>query len=210
MGAAMAGILGIIYALSIPIGLVSCFFGYKVFRFLLGLTGFIVGAAAGAAIASAIGSGSFMTIVIGLIGGLIGAGLAVFLFFLGLFMLGAFVFGSIGGLIFHSSTAAIILGVLGGIAAVLIQKLMIMISTAYGGASTVVSAIAGFSHLRYMSIEDFLQPFRYARHAVGAQLAGIIILGTAGLLVQIGLIRAQARRGETQPANVLIRRPGGP
>lgn len=195
----MAGILGIIYALSIPIGLVSCFFGYKVFRFLLGLTGFIVGAAAGAAIADATGMGDVATILIALVAGLIAAGLAVFLFFLGLFLLGAFVFGSIGGLLFHSSGAAIVLGILGGIAAVLIQKLMIMISTAYGGASTVVSAIAGFSHLRYMTIEDLLQPFRYARHAAGAQLAGIIILGTVGLLVQIGLIRARARRGETAP-----------
>src|SRR5262249_49532815 len=68
-------------------GLVACFAGYRMFRLVLGIYGFILGALVATSIA---GAGSTGTLVVtALIGGVIGAVILNLAYFLGVVLLGA-------------------------------------------------------------------------------------------------------------------------
>ncbi|MCK5685562.1 DUF4203 domain-containing protein, partial [bacterium] len=72
------------------IGAVSCFMGYKIFKIVFSLIGFLVGLTAGVAIAQKIMPGNQMGIIIcGLVGGIITSGIIKFFFKIGLFITGA-------------------------------------------------------------------------------------------------------------------------
>src|SRR5215831_11026920 len=68
-------------------GLLACFAGYRLFRFVLGIYGFIFGAAITTSIMGA--SGTVALIVAAIVGGLVGALLMVAAYFLGVGLLGA-------------------------------------------------------------------------------------------------------------------------
>jgi hypothetical protein len=68
-------------------GLLACVAGYRLFRLVLGLYGFIIGASV---TASMMGTTNTWTLVIaGLVGGLLGAGLMIAAYFLGVGLIGA-------------------------------------------------------------------------------------------------------------------------
>ena len=68
-------------------GLLACFAGYRLFRFVLAMYGFIVGAFF---TASLMGPANSWTLVVAfLVGGVLGAGLAVVAYFLGVGLVGA-------------------------------------------------------------------------------------------------------------------------
>jgi hypothetical protein len=185
----LLGVYGGALALaSLVIGAIECFFGYRIFKIILGIVGFVAGAALGAMIAAATSDTEAVVWLAAVVGGLIGAGLAVGLYFIGIFLLGAVVGVLLGYALFAAMNSEpvpvviLILAVIAGIVAVAFQKLMIIGSTAFGGAWSVVSALASF-----IAPVNPLNPQTLARLNRGL-LAGVVVgwlaLGIAGAVVQ--------------------------
>lgn len=129
-------------------GALSCFAGYRLFRFVMAIYGFLFGAAFASSMVGATNSTGM--IVAGLVGGLVGAVVLVFAYFVGVALLGA----GLGALIAHAGwnyvrpgdpplLALVALAVLGAVAAMVLQRYVIIVSTAFGGAWTVI--VGGFT-----------------------------------------------------------------
>ena len=129
-------------------GVLSCFAGYRLFKLVLAIYGFILGAM----LASSMMGSSNTTgmIVAAIVGGLAGALLLVFAYFVGIALVGA----GLGALIVHVTwgyvrtgdpppIAVIVMSIAGSIAAMLLQRYVIIVATAFGGAWTmIVGALA--------------------------------------------------------------------
>ena len=144
-------VLNVIMGLSILVGALQCFFGYRIFKFILGLIGFLLGGALAAAIGYGISQEEAVALLSGLVGGFIGAALMVLLYFVGVFLIGALLGGVLGAVLFAvaESTPApavvLILAVIAGVVALIFQKFMIIVSTGFSGAWNVVTGIAYFT-----------------------------------------------------------------
>ena len=125
-------------------GALSCFAGYRLFKIVLGVYGFVLGAMLAS---SAMGiTNTTGMIVASLVGGVCGALLLMFAYFIGIALVGA----GLGALIAHvawssvgkagdpPAVAIIVLSVLGSIAAMFLQRYVIVVATAFGGAWTVI------------------------------------------------------------------------
>ena len=124
-------------------GALSCFAGYKLFKITLAIYGFIIGAM----ITSSMMGSSNTTgmIVSAIVGGLAGAAILVFAYFVGIALVGA----GLGALVAHvgwgwfrtsDPPAALIiaLAIMGGIGAMILQRYVIIVSTAFAGAWTIL------------------------------------------------------------------------
>lgn len=122
-------------------GMAACFWGYRIFKAVIGIAGFILGAwlAVGIAVHYMGGMG-IVPVIAGVAGGLIGMSLFVTMYYLGIFVLGAcagWLFGVIITGIAGSGLNIVlfaILAVVGGLMALLFQRLIIILSTAAVGA----------------------------------------------------------------------------
>lgn len=133
-------------------GLVACFAGYRVFRIVLGIYGFIFGAFVAT---SAMGTSDTAWLVgAALIGGLIGALILIAAYFIGVALIGAglaalavnVVWGQISGSE-PPALAIIIAAVIGALASLSLQRYVIIVGTAFGGAWTLlVGALALMGH----------------------------------------------------------------
>lgn len=121
-------------------GLLSCFAGYRVFRIVLGIYGFIIGALLAS---SFMGTDQTLYMVIAaIVGGAIGAAILILAYFVGVALIGA----GVGALLANAIFAAlgrepgvfvvILLAVIGALAALALQRYVIVIATAFGGAWT--------------------------------------------------------------------------
>ena len=129
-------------------GALACFAGYRLFKLVLAIYGFIFGAMLASSMMAA--SNTVGMVVAALVGGLAGAVILVFAYFLGIALVGA----GLGALVAHvgwayartgdpPATVVIVLAVLGAVGAMLLQRYVIVVSTAFGGAWTVlVGALA--------------------------------------------------------------------
>ena len=124
-------------------GALSCFAGYRLFKLVLGIYGFILGANLASSMMGA--SHGTQMIIAALAGGLAGACILVFAYFIGIALVGA----GLGALIAHVGwgyvrtgdppVAAIVgLAILGAIGAMMLQRYVIIVSTAFGGAWTLI------------------------------------------------------------------------
>jgi hypothetical protein len=185
--------------ISILLGIANCFFGYRIFRVLLGIIGFIGGAAAGLAIIQALvvagnisSSGSLLYYILAaLIGGAIGAVLLIFVYFIGVFLLGAlmglllgsYIAQAVGGGDNVILIAAIVLALVGGILALILQRAVIIIATAISGAYSIVWGIALLVSpgvvTRMLSGQTAIM-----QSAPVLLLVGWVILAIAGMVVQ--------------------------
>ncbi len=141
------------------IGLIECFFGYRIFRFLLGVIGFIIGAFIAGSLGYELSGGSeLISIIAGIAGGFVGALVMYLLYVLGVFVVGAalgfmiasFVFGlmnenPVPWIMVLSASA-------GGILAVLFRKPMIILATSFGGS---YAAVTGVSYLLSKNFNPF-------------------------------------------------------
>ena len=129
-------------------GALSCFAGYRLFRLVLGIYGFILGAMLASSMMAA--SNTMGMILAAIVGGIAGALLLVFAYFVGIALVGA----GLGALIVHVTwgyvrtgdpppIAVIVMSIAGSIAAMLLQRYVIIVATAFGGAWTmIVGALA--------------------------------------------------------------------
>src|SRR5262245_23223144 len=69
-------------------GAVSCFFGYRLFRIVLAIFGFIIGALIWSSFLPT-SSGAWTTLAVALVGGLMGAGVLIAAYFVGVALVGA-------------------------------------------------------------------------------------------------------------------------
>ena len=157
----LSGMLDVLVLADILIGAFECFFGYRFFKVLLALTGFAIGGAMAGGIGYAISGQQGAALLYALIGGIVGAILLYALYFVGVFLIGA-LFGLVIGEILNtfshtssSSAVLLILAVIGGVAALLFQKFVIILSTSFGGAWSVVSGIAHFAWRRGAPLVTF-------------------------------------------------------
>lgn len=129
-------------------GVLACFAGFRLFRFVLGLNGFILGAML---TTSAMGgtSSMFALAVAALVGGIVGAVLMIAAYFVGVALVGA----GVGALAVHLAYTpfhvepqwyvVIIVAVLGALGALAITRYMIIVGTAFGGSwMLIVGAMA--------------------------------------------------------------------
>ena len=181
--------LNVIIGLSILFGAVQCFFGYRIFKIILGLMGFLIGGVLAAAMGFAVSEQAIIALVSGLVGGIIGAALMVVLYFVGIFLIGAFLGGVLGTVLFAVAetypepVVLLILAVITGVIALIFQKFMIIVATGFGGAWSVVTGIAYFT-TGAIDPTNLESMFR----ADGSQLYIIVLcwiaLGTVGVVVQ--------------------------
>jgi hypothetical protein len=128
-------------------GVLACFAGYRLFRIVLGIYGFILGAMIASSIVGVTNTTGML--VAALLGGVIGSGLLVFAWFVGVSLVGA----GIGVLMAHAvwsqvasgdppALAIIAVAIGGAIGAMFVQRYVIVAGTAFGGAWTILLAAA--------------------------------------------------------------------
>jgi hypothetical protein len=124
-------------------GALSCFAGYRLFKIVLGIYGFVLGAMLASSAMGATNTTGM--IVAALVGGVCGAALLMFAYFIGIALVGA----GLGALVAHvawsgirtgdpPAIAVIVLSIMGSIGAMFMQRYVIIVATAFGGAWTVI------------------------------------------------------------------------
>jgi hypothetical protein len=176
-------------------GSVACFAGYRLFRVVLGLFGFILGAFA---VSSLFGSGSSsLTLVAAAVGGgLAGAALLLMAYMVGVALVGAALGATIGHLLFAALgreptwPMVAVASVAGAVGASWLQRYFVIVGTAFGGAWTML--VGGFAlvgvkgELASAAREVWvLYPLDPAPGRRWVSLAWIG-LGLAGIAVQMG------------------------
>jgi len=135
---------GIPAAIALVIGgTVSCFAGYRLFRVVLAIYGFILGAMLGSSMMGATSTGAM--VVAAVVGGLAGALVLTLAYFVGIALVGAGLGALVAHVIWQSSgsseppaLAVILFAVAGSIGAMLLQRYVIILATAFGGAWTLM------------------------------------------------------------------------
>jgi hypothetical protein len=179
-------------------GALSCFAGYRLFKIVLGIYGFVLGAMLASSAMGATNTTGM--IVASLVGGVCGALLLMFAYFIGIALVGA----GLGALVAHvawssvgrggdpPAVAVIVLSILGSIGAMFLQRYVIIIATAFGGAWTVIVgglAVAGDrGAAKAASAGDvwILYPTTPAPGQAWVPIAWIV-LGLIGTGVQLGV-----------------------
>jgi hypothetical protein len=178
-------------------GAIACFAGYRLFRIVLAIYGFIVGAMLAS---STMGSSNTLGMVLAaLVGGVVGSVLMFFAYFVGIALLGA----GLGAVIVHGAWSqasatdppvalVILFAVLGTVTALILQRYVIIVGTAFSGAWTMVLGGIALAEVRSPArgrpAADvwILYPF-----TPGTQRARIlavwILVGLIGTAVQLGI-----------------------
>jgi len=178
-------------------GALACFAGYRLFKLVLGIYGFIFGAM----LASSMMGGSNTTgmIVAAIGGGIVGALLLMFAYFIGIALVGA----GLGAMVAHvgwgyfgsgdpPAALIIVLSVFGSIGALLLQRYVIIVATAFGGAWTVIVgalAVAGDRGAARAAAAGDVWILYPTTPAVGQRWVPVawVALGLIGTGVQLGI-----------------------
>jgi len=177
-------------------GVLACFAGHRLFRIVLGIYGFILGAMIASSLVGV--SNTTGMLVTAIIGGLIGSVVIVLAWFIGVSLLGA----GIGVLIAHGAwtqigrgdppaSVIIAVAVAGALAAMFVQKYVIVVGTAFGGAWTVVlaatNAFPAVKETLSRGSSDSEVWIFYPTSAPGMRWAPIVLvaLGLLGTAIQL-------------------------
>jgi len=184
-------------------GIISCFAGYRVFRIVLGIYGFIIGALIAS---SAMGTEHTAWMIGGaIVGGVIGALVLIAAYFVGVALLGAGVGALAASLIWASlgrepgALAVIVFAIVGAVAALALQRYVIIGATAFGGAWTIIVgalALNGHPVALDASARNNVWLAYPTNPAPGNYwiLLVWIALGVAGVLVQLTLTGGKSRK----------------
>ncbi len=172
-------------------GLLICFFGYKIFRLVLAILGFVIGASFIAGVGFTLTDGNEILIILiaGIAGGLVAAVILLFLYSAGVFLLGALfgisVFSGILILINIDTSPLLYImpAILGGIIALLLQKFMIILITSFAGAWI---AVIGTLYVLNSNFNPFTPEFINNISEIDTYriLLSLIALGGLGFVVQ--------------------------
>lgn len=177
-------------------GLLACFAGYRVFRVVLGIYGFILGALVAS---SAMGTDHTLWMVLAaIVGGLVGALILIFAYFVGVALIGAGIGAFVANVIWAAFGrepgifVVILLAIAGALGALALQRYVIVAATAFGGAWTAIVgglALAGDRVAARAAARNdvwLAYPFSPAPGQRWIILAWIV-LGLIGLIVQLGI-----------------------
>jgi hypothetical protein len=185
-------------------GALSCFAGYRLFKIVLGIYGFVLGAMLAS---SAMGiTNTTGMIVASLVGGVCGALLLMFAYFVGIALVGA----GLGALIAHvawssigkggdpPAVAVVVLSIAGSIGAMFLQRYVIIAATAFGGAWTVIVgglAVAGDRGAARAASAGNVWILYPTSPAPGQRWVPVawIVLGLIGTVVQLGMTRGKRK-----------------
>jgi hypothetical protein len=124
-------------------GAVACFAGYRLFRLVLAIYGFVLGAMLASSVMGITNTTGM--IVAGFVGGLVGALLFTFAYYVGIGILGASMAVFFVHVFFEyskhadpSTVAVIVASIVGAIVAMVLQRYVIILSTAFSGAWTMI------------------------------------------------------------------------
>ncbi len=177
-------------------GAVACFAGYRLFRVVLAIYGFIFGAMVASSVMGI--SNHAGMIIAALVGGIIGAVLFTFAYYVGIGLIGA----GMGTLLLHivwdylkhtepTTAAVVVASVAGALVAMALQRYVIIVSTAFSGAWTMI--VGGLAILGDRSAERaaasgnvwILYPFTPGS---GRWIVVLwVVLSLMGLAVQAGM-----------------------
>lgn len=182
-------IISVVIGLGILLGALNCFFGYQLFKILLRIIGFVVGGTIAGFIGYSLFQDAVFAFLTGILGGFIGAALSVALYFIGVFISGAF-FGGILGAFLYAITQStpelaviLILATISGILAVIFEKLMIIVSTAFSGSFLVVIGTAYFT-VEAFKLSNMEQLLISGSSLAYAMLLCWLTLGIFGVIFQ--------------------------
>ena len=176
-------------------GVVSCFAGYRLFRVVLGIFGFIVG---WLSVSSAMGTEQTIWMLLAAFGGgLLGALILVAAYFVGVALIGAGIGAGAASVIWASFgrepglVPVIVLAILGALGALALQRYVIIVATAFTGAQTIVVGAAALLGSRAAADAAARTVYRvYPLDPLPAtqwDLAALLVLGIAGLVVQLAV-----------------------
>ncbi len=182
-------------------GLLACFAGYRVFRIVLAIYGFILGALVASSFMGT--EQTFGMIVTWIAGGVAGALILLVAYFAGVALLGAGIGAGAAHLIWASFKAEpavlvlILFSIAGALAALALQRYVIIIATAFGGAQTALvgaAALMGDSAAAQAASRAVyrvypLDPMPNTYWDATAAL----VLGAVGVLVQLA-VTAKGRK----------------
>jgi hypothetical protein len=123
-------------------GIISCFFGYRLFRTVLAIFGFILGALAASSVFGI--SNTTLMVLAALAGGLVGAFILITAYFVGVALVGAGLGAVIANLVFSgggrepSVFVVMFFSIAGAVGATYLQRYFIIVGTAFGGAWTMI------------------------------------------------------------------------
>lgn len=183
-------------------GAIACFAGYRVFRVVLGIYGFILGALAASAAMGA--EHTLWMLLAALVGGVIGALILIAAYFVGVALLGAGVGALVASLIWGAvgrephALIVILFAIAGALVALALQRYVIIVATSFGGAWTMV--VGGLALMGdHRAVDVAARPnvwFAYPMNPAPGQHWFLVVwlgLGVVGALVQLGYT---ARRGK--------------
>lgn len=182
--------------IAIIVGLVTCFYGYPLFRLLLILAGLIVGYGLGQSLVQA--SHPWLSLGIGVIAALALAVLAYPLWSIGVTLSGAvlgfLILSAVGAALNVSQGFILLLGVMGAIIIGTLffqaRDMFVMLTTALNGA---VEVSLGLGWL--------IPALAFRRGATGwLMVAAIVVLGAIGFAVQYGMFKDRRTYSEIKPA----------
>lgn len=146
-------------------GIINCFLGYRILKIIVGFWGFVLGFSLTLLIFSQIqGATPMVSTIAGIVGGIIGIVLVSSLIKVGIFGVGAF-FGYLIGMNFASLGGAqpnvmilVLAAIIGGLLALVMQKPMLILATAFGGSWLIVRAFAVFKGIDFHIMDMIQQP----------------------------------------------------
>jgi hypothetical protein len=183
-------------ALFVAAGALATFAGYRFFRVVLGIYGFVLGALAATAIVG--GEQTWFTLLIALLGGFVGALILIGAYFVGVALIGA----GLGALAVHliwsqigsdpHAVIVILAAVLGALGALAAQRYVIIVGTAFAGASTMLLGILEMTGhpvaAAALERRDIIVVYPVPPSgAPGWLLLAWLLIGSAGVIVQVAI-----------------------
>jgi hypothetical protein len=170
-------------------GLLACFAGYRLFKLVLGIYGFILGALMAS---TAVGSGETWWMIAAAIGGgLVGALILVAAYFIGVALIGAGVAALAVNLIWSylgsdpHPVVVIVCAALGALGALALQRYVIIVGSAFGGAWTAIVGGLAMRSSASKAVEEVWLAYPTSLQSPRALiLAAWIALGIVGVIVQ--------------------------
>ena len=171
-------------------GAMSCLAGYRLFRIVLAIYGFVLGAVIASSIVGVTNTIGMIAAALG--GGLVGALTLVFAYFAGIALVGA----ALGALLTHGlwtqfgsgdPPALLIIGasIAGALAAMFLQRYVIVVGTAFGGAWTIVVGLMSILQGRGADNVWILYPTMPADSSW--TMLAWLALGLAGTAIQLAI-----------------------
>ena len=177
-------------------GVISCFAGYRVFRIVLGIDGFILGALFASGVAGP--ENTMWMIAAAIAGGVIGALILIAAYFVGVALLGAGIGALAASLIWASlgrepcALVVIVFAIAGALGALALQRYVIIGATSFGGAWTIIVGGLAFTGDR-VAVDAAARNNVWLAYPMNPApgnywiLLAWIALGVTGVIVQLAI-----------------------